>query len=98
MLIKPDMNYFNPDFSFLLERPLVTTKLSSGKEVNVCFLTINDVAELTHMSKSTVENLFRIPSFPACDFGKSKVVEIHALVYFFMEAKRDMKKWGKNAG
>lgn len=52
------------------------------------FLTAADVAKLTGWSKPTVDQLFNCAEFPACDYGKSKIVEVHALLEFFSVPRR----------
>lgn len=54
----------------------------------VKFLTIKDVADLTGWNVMTVRNLFNIEDFPCCDYGREKVVEIHALVTYFSVPRR----------
>ena len=67
----------------------VDLKFYTQKEVTA---SINDVAEsverMTGMSVQTVQKLFNDPEFPACNYGKSFVVEANALMGFFAQ-KRD---------
>lgn len=64
----------------------------SGVIDTVKFLTVKDVAELTGWNVTTVRNLFNIEDFPSCDYGREKVVEIHALVaYFSVPRRREVK-------
>ena len=49
----------------------------------VIMYSIQDVAEMTGWSHTTVEKLFNDPKFPSADYGKTKVVEVHALIQFF---------------
>lgn len=46
----------------------------------VIMYSIQDVAEMTGWSHTTVEKLFNDPKFPAADYGKRKLVENHALM------------------
>lgn len=39
--------------------------------------------KLLNWSKTTVQRLFNDPKFPAANYGKGKVVEVHALIDFF---------------
>ena len=50
---------------------------------SIKFLTIKQVTELTGWNLNTTRNVFNRPDFPSCDFGKEKVIEIHALVNYF---------------
>lgn len=54
------------------------------------FLTIKDVVKATGWNVATVQQLFNRPDFPSCDFGKEKVIEIHAaaLQYFSVPRRR----------
>ena len=47
------------------------------------FYSIKDVMEMTGWSEGTVQKLFNDPKFPSADYGKTKVVEVHALIQFF---------------
>ncbi len=49
----------------------------------VRFYTIDQLKEMLGWSESTVQKLFNDPLFPSSDYGKSKVVEAHALIDFF---------------
>lgn len=59
------------------------------------FLTIEDVMEITGYSKTTVLKLFNMKEFPACDFGKGKIVSEEAFWNFFSErrVKADYAYW-----
>ena len=48
----------------------------------VIMYSIKDIAEMTGWSHNTVEKLFNDPSFPSIDYGKTKIVENHALMQF----------------
>ena len=50
---------------------------------DVRFYTVKEVMELTGWSEKIVLSIFRDPEFPAADFGRSKVVEAHALIEYF---------------
>lgn len=50
---------------------------------DVRFYTVKDVMELTGWSEKIVLSIFRDPEFPAADFGKSRIVEAHALIEYF---------------
>lgn len=56
--------------------------------VDLKFYTQKDVERMTGMSVQTVQKLFNDPEFPACNYGKSFVVEANALMGFFAQ-KRD---------
>ena len=47
------------------------------------FYTVSELQELLGWSERTVLKLFNDPSFPAADFGRTKVVEAHAAIEFF---------------
>ena len=49
----------------------------------VRFYTIEELRKLLGWSEMTVQKLFNDPSFPSADYGKSKIVEAHALIDFF---------------
>ncbi|MGN0395839.1 MAG: hypothetical protein ACI4EF_10770 [Coprococcus sp.] len=57
----------------------------------VIFYTIADIQEMTHWSEATVQKLFNDPRFPATDFGRTKVVESHALINYFSERHNKAK-------
>lgn len=49
----------------------------------VIFYTIADIQERTHWSEATVQKMFNDPSFPSANFGRTKIVEAHALINYF---------------
>ena len=49
----------------------------------VILYSIEDIVNMTRWSYTTVQKLFNDPSFPSADYGKSKIVEAHALIDFF---------------
>ncbi len=51
--------------------------------VEIRFFTIADLQEMLGWSYTTVHKLFKDPNFPSADFGKTKVVEAHALIDYF---------------
>ena len=51
--------------------------------VEIRFFTISDLQEMLGWSETTVQKLFKDPNFPSADFGRSKVVEAHALIDYF---------------
>ena len=51
--------------------------------VEIRFYTIADLQKMLGWSETTVQKLFKDPNFPSADFGKSKVVEAHALRDYF---------------
>lgn len=57
-------------------------KVKSGVQ-NIQFLKIKDVSDLTGWSIPTVQKLFNKKDFPACDYGKEKIVEIGAFINYF---------------
>lgn len=82
-------NVIDARFRFDSTRKRVFDKLcepmtcSSGKVINICFLTVNDVAALTGLGRSTVYALFHRTDFPTTYMARKMVVEIHAFVDFF---------------
>lgn len=54
------------------------------------FFTINDIQEMTGWSENTVKKLFNDPKFPSADYGRTPVIEVHALIDYF--SKRHEKK------
>lgn len=49
----------------------------------VRFYTIEELRKMLGWSEMTVQKLFNDPSFPSADYGKTKIVEAHALIDFF---------------
>ena len=49
----------------------------------VRFYTIQELQEMLGWGEKTIQKLFNDPKFPAADFGKTKVVEAHALIEYF---------------
>ena len=47
------------------------------------FYTIKDLIRLLGWSETTVQKMFNDPKFPSSDFGRTKVVEAHALIDYF---------------
>ena len=43
---------------------------------------IDDFVEMSGWSKRTVMTMFNDPAFPSLDYGKTKLVEAHALIAF----------------
>ena len=63
------------------------------------FLTMSDVQRITHWGKNRVRELFNEKDFPACDYGKEKLVEYTAFIKFF-SVRREKKdtSWYKEGG
>jgi predicted DNA-binding transcriptional regulator AlpA len=55
---------------------------------SIRFLTIDDVAGMTGWSRAIIAEMFNMPDFPSCNYGKSKLVEAHALIDFFSVPRR----------
>ena len=55
----------------------------------VKFYTVADIMKLTGWSESIVLKMFNDPAFPSADYGRTKIVEAHALIDFF--SKRHTK-------
>ena len=53
----------------------------------VKFYTIPDLIEMLGWSEATVQKLFNAPDFPSVDYGKTKVVENHALIEYFSKKR-----------
>ena len=49
----------------------------------VRFYKVEDLVKMLGWSEKTVQKLFSDPKFPSADFGKTKVVEAHALIDYF---------------
>ena len=63
----------------------------------VRFYTIEELRKLLGWSEMTVQKLFNDPSFPSADYGKSKIVEAHALIdYFSVRRSREDPEEGRN--
>lgn len=65
---------------------------SSGKRINACFLTVNDVAALTGLGRTTAYALFNRTDFPTTYMARKKVVEIHAFVDYFAKPHKQNQK------
>ena len=48
----------------------------------VILYSIKDIMDMSGWSETTVQKLFNDPSFPSIDYGKTKLVENHALMQF----------------
>ena len=58
------------------------------------FYTVSELQELLGWSERPVLKLFNDPSFPAADFGRTKVVEAHAAIeYFSKRHDRDRERY-----
>lgn len=68
---------------------------SAALSPEVKFYTIAEVKELTGWSEATVQKLYNDPTFPATDFGRTKLVEAHALINYFSQrrTKENSKHW-----
>lgn len=96
-----DLNYTQLyEYNILLDdiiEKLSTIQNANKKASNIKFFTQEDVARVTGMSKSTVKKLFNDPEFPACDYGKTYIVEANALLKYFdvRRSKKDSRYWRK---
>ena len=61
----------------------------------VKFYTISDLIKMLGWSENTVQKLFNDPKFPSADFGRTKVVEAHALIDYFSKkhSKTSERYW-----
>ena len=60
----------------------------------VRFYTITDLQKMLGWGENTVQKLFNDPKFPASDFGRTKVVEAHALIdYFSKRHEKDRERY-----
>lgn len=61
----------------------------------VKFYTISDLIKMLGWSENTVQKLFNDPKFPSADFGRTKVVEAHALIDYFSKkhSKASERYW-----
>lgn len=72
----------------------ITNKTYISSEVR--FYTVKDLQEMLGWSMNTVLKLFNDPEFPSVDFGKTKVVEAHALINFFsMKREKEKERYWK---
>jgi len=64
---------------------------------DVRFYKVEDLIEMTGWSEKTVLKLFADPEFPSADFGRTKVVEAHALIEYFSRkrTKKQETHWTK---
>lgn len=69
------------------------SKLYISSEVR--FYTISDLIKLLGWSETTVQKMFNDPKFPSSDFGRTKVVEAHALIDYFSKrhTKHNDRHW-----
>lgn len=58
----------------------------------VKFYTISDLIKMLGWSENTVQKLFNDPKFPSADFGRTKVVEAHALIDYFSRKHSKMSE------
>ena len=63
-----------------------TTRIYVSSDVQ--FYTIERLIEMLGWSEATVQKLFNAPDFPSVDYGKTKVVENHALIEFFSKKRQ----------
>ena len=54
---------------------------------DIQFYTIEKLIEMLGWSEATVQKLFNAPDFPSVDYGKTKVVENHALLEYFSKKR-----------
>lgn len=90
MTITPNMSTIDDEIEKtkqLVENLMKIEDLSKALK----FLTIKDIVKATGWSVITVQQLFNRPDFPSCDFGKEKVVEIHAALQYFSVPRRKGK-------
>ena len=64
---------------------------------DVRFYTITDVMKMTGWGEKAVQNMFNDPEFPCSDFGRTRIVESHALIQYFSvrRTKEDKAQWLK---
>ena len=58
----------------------------------VVFFTKEDIQRLSGWSEDEVRLLFFDKRFPACNFGRKEIVEIHALISFFAKKERVLRR------
>lgn len=70
---------------------------AKNSSIDLKFYTQKDVERMTGLSMQTIQKLFNDPEFPACNYGKSFVVEANALMGFFAQRrdKHDSRYWKK---
>ena len=54
---------------------------------DIQFYTVDDLIEMLGWGEATVQKLFNAPDFPSVDYGKTKVVEKHALIEYFSKKR-----------
>lgn len=69
-------------FDIVTRLEKIETQLSEPR-----FYTIQDVVNFTGWSEQTVKNMFNRKDFPACDFGKRKLVEQAAFREYFSQRR-----------
>ena len=69
---------------------LMNTPETYGSYALACdvkFYSIPELQKMTGWSEKTVQKLFNDPEFPATDFGRTKLVEAHALINYFSKRR-----------
>jgi len=80
------------NYSWYEETPVTTSSEQIVISSEVKLYTIKDIMEMSGWSETTVQKLFNDPDFPSIDYGKSKLVENHALIQFLSVKNEKAKK------
>lgn len=71
-----------------LERAVELLNQVKENSIGLKFLTVEDLMKATGFSRTTAQQLFRDPEFPSCNFGKTQVVELTAVIEYFSVPRR----------
>lgn len=74
------------------EMAVALDRLSVSSAVRL--YSIDDFIGMSGWSRKTVQKLFNDPSFPSMDYGRTKLVEAHALIAFLsVKHERDLEPY-----
>lgn len=51
-------------------------------------ITIEEFAELAHIGIEKAREIYNMPDFPSCDYGRQKFAEVHAVEKYFSIPRR----------
>ena len=67
---------------------LENLKLLNEIDLPIVFVTVEDLVKATNLSRKTVLNIYNDPEFPCCDYGKTKIAELSAVIEYFSVPRR----------
>ncbi len=71
-----------------LENLLDVLKKINEQDKILKFVDIEQVMKATGFSKKTVQDLFKDPEFPTCNYGKKQIAEVNAVIKYFSSPRR----------